>query len=342
MGVGVVILSSYPGQLVPAILGLPEWALNFVIGGGSGLLFGGVLLVGWRLMGKITTKEDELRKIMNGTAGALSGTVLGIIAYVVLDLIFFSGPWRQIVQGIVLFSGALLGFRLGYGYKGSLLRFPNGTATAQSNRQSESKTDKIIDTSAIIDGRIGDLVKTGFIDGSIIIPSFVLTELHGIADSANNLRRRKGRRGLEILNELIADRDKQTQVLNKDYPAIKEVDQKLIQLAKDVGGSLITTDYNLNQVASAEKIKVLNINELANAVSPRFIPGEEFLLHVTDRGEGIDQSVGYLDDGTMVVVENGRRFIGQKIKVTVKSALQTKAGRMLFVEHKGGNAQQED
>jgi len=341
MGLGIVVVFSYQGQLIPTIFGLPEWALNLFVGGGSGLLFGGVLLIGWRLMGKIATKEGELLKIMNGTAAAIGGAVLGIIVCVVLDFIFFSGLWLKIVQGMVLFSGALLGFRLGYEHKGSLLHSPKGTTAARINRQSGGKTDKIIDTSSIIDGRIGDLVKTGFIDGPIIIPGFVLTELHGIADSSNNLRRRKGRRGLEILNELMSNGNTQVQVLEKNYPAIKEVDRKLIQLVKDLGCSLITTDYNLNRVASVESIKVLNVNELANAVKPRFIPGEELLLNVIDRGEGIGQGIGYLDDGTMVVVENGRRFIGRRIKATVKSALQTEAGRMLFVEPKSEISRQE-
>ncbi|MCI2425500.1 hypothetical protein LM599_05855 [Candidatus Acetothermia bacterium] len=341
MGIGIVVVFSYQGQLLSSIFGLPVWAVNVFIGGGSGLLIGGVLLIGWRFMGQIAAKEGESLKIINGGAAAIGGAVLGIIVCVGLDFIFFTGHWLKIVQGVILLSGTLFGFRLGYGYKGSLFSSKRTTA-AQINRQVGGKTDKIIDTSSIIDGRIGDLVNTGFIDGPIIIPGFILTELHGIADSSNNLRRRKGRRGLEILNELMSNRNTQAQVLEKDYPAIKEVDRKLIQLVKDIGGSLITTDYNLNRVASVENIKVLNVNELANAVKPRFIPGEELLLNVIDRGEGIDQGIGYLDDGTMVVVKNGRRFIGQRIKTTVTSALQTEAGRMLFVEPHEENSQQEE
>jgi uncharacterized protein YacL len=185
-----------------------------------------------------------------------------------------------------------------------------------------------------IDGRIGDLAKTGFIEGKIVIAEFVLSELQTIADSQDNLRRRKGRRGLDILGELRRSPEVQLEVLNKDYPTIPDVDRKLIQLAKELNAKIITTDYNLNKVAKVEGVPVLNINELANAVKPRFIPGEEIEVEVIDRGEEINQGVGYLDDGTMVVVENGRRFIGKKIKAIVNSSLQTEAGKMLFVRPK--------
>ena len=177
----------------------------------------------------------------------------------------------------------------------------------------------------------------GFIEGEILVPEFVLTELQNIADSSNSLRRRKGRRGLEILRELMQDDSVKIRVVTQDYPSIKEVDRKLIRLVKEQNGTLVTTDYNLNRVAQVEGIRILNINELANAVKPPFIPGEEIAVEVIDRGEEIGQGVGYLDDGTMVVVENGRRHIGRKIKAMVKSTLQTEAGRMLFVEPAGEN-----
>jgi len=190
----------------------------------------------------------------------------------------------------------------------------------------------VLDTSVIIDGRVGDLMTTGFIEGEILIPEFVLNELQGIADSADALRRRKGRRGLEILRQLMENDHVAIRVVARDYPSIAEVDRKLIRLAKEENAILITTDYNLNRVAQVEGIGILNVNELANAVKPRFVPGEPIDVEIIDRGAEINQGVGYLDDGTMIVVENGRRHIGRTIRATVKSTLQTDAGRMLFAE----------
>jgi uncharacterized protein YacL len=190
----------------------------------------------------------------------------------------------------------------------------------------------VLDTSVIIDGRVGDLMATGFIEGEILIPEFVLDELQGIADSTDALRRRKGRRGLEILRQLMENDHVAIRVVARDYPSIAEVDRKLIRLAKEENAILITTDYNLNRVAQVEGIGILNVNELANAVKPRFVPGEPIDVEIIDRGAEINQGVGYLDDGTMIVVENGRRHIGRTIRATVKSTLQTDAGRMLFAE----------
>jgi uncharacterized protein YacL len=191
---------------------------------------------------------------------------------------------------------------------------------------------KVLDTSVIIDGRVGDLITTGFIEGEILIPEFVLDELQGIADSTDALRRKKGRRGLEILRHLMENDHVAIRVVDRDYPSIAEVDRKLIRLAKEENAILITTDYNLNRVAQVEGIGILNVNELASAVKPRFVPGEPIDVEIIDRGAEINQGVGYLDDGTMIVVENGRRHIGRTIRATVKSTLQTDAGRMLFVE----------
>jgi uncharacterized protein YacL len=191
---------------------------------------------------------------------------------------------------------------------------------------------KVLDTSVIIDGRVGDLITTGFIEGEILIPEFVLDELQGIADSTDALRRKKGRRGLEILRQLMENDHVAIRVVARDYPSIAEVDRKLIRLAKEENAILMTTDYNLNRVAQVEGIGILNVNELANAVKPRFVPGEPIDVEIIDRGAEINQGVGYLDDGTMIVVENGRRHIGRTIRATVKSTLQTDAGRMLFAE----------
>lgn len=190
---------------------------------------------------------------------------------------------------------------------------------------------KIVDTSVIIDGRIVDIIQTGFIEGKLIIPNFVLEELQHIADSADDLKRKKGRRGLDILKQLMDSPVVAVEVTHADYEN-SEVDSKLLKLAIDLDGSVLTNDYNLNKVAAVQDVKVLNINELANAVKPVVIPGEQFRVDVIQKGKGNNQGVGYLDDGTMIVVEDGEKFIGQKIDSMVTSVLQTDAGRMIFVK----------
>lgn len=194
---------------------------------------------------------------------------------------------------------------------------------------------KLLDTSVIIDGRIADICDTGFIDGTLLIPGFVLEELQHIADSADSLKRVRGRRGLDILQRIRSKSQMEVEITNKDFEDIIEVDSKLVRLAQEVHGKLITNDYNLNKVAELRGVKVLNINELANAVKPLVIPGETMKVSVVKEGKEYGQGVAYLDDGTMIVIENGRRYIGQAIEVEVTSALQTAAGRMIFAKPKG-------
>lgn len=193
---------------------------------------------------------------------------------------------------------------------------------------------KILDTSVIIDGRIFDICKTGFVEGVLVIPVFVLSELQYIADSSDSLKRTKGRRGLDILNRIQKELDIEVMISEKEYPQISEVDAKLLQLAKDLKGKIVTNDYNLNKVAEFHGVGVLNINELSNAVKPVVIPGEEMVVTVIKDGKESNQGVAYLDDGTMIVVENGKRFVGSTIEVVVTSVLQTAAGRMIFAKSK--------
>jgi len=192
----------------------------------------------------------------------------------------------------------------------------------------------VVDTSVIIDGRIGDIAKTGFIGEKLIVPRFVLEELQNIADSDDSLRRNRGRRGLEILNELSKEAQVEVEIVEERYPKIKEVDHKLVRLAKDRKAKILTTDYNLNQVADIEKVKVLNVNELSNAIKTVVLPGEELKVKIIQEGKEEDQGVGYLEDGTMIVVEGGARFIGQEIDCVVERIFQTVAGRMIFVKPK--------
>ena len=197
-------------------------------------------------------------------------------------------------------------------------------------REDQPQEIVILDTSAIIDGRIADITKTGFIESRLVIPRFVLKELQRIADSEDSLRRNRGRRGLDILNDMQKDKNITITIHDEDFPDLEEVDAKLVKLAKIMDAKILTTDFNLNKVAEIQGVKVLNINELANALKPVVLPGELMEVKVVKEGKEYNQGVGYLQDGTMVVVEDGRRLIGQTKKVIVTSVLQTQAGKMIF------------
>ena len=189
---------------------------------------------------------------------------------------------------------------------------------------------KILDTSVIIDGRVADICETDFLEGPLIIPQFVLQELQHIADSADNLKRARGRRGLDILNRMQKGDTVEVKVVDEDYPDIKEVDAKLIALAREMNAKIVTNDFNLNKVAQLQGVPVLNINQLANALKPMVLPGEVLHLQIMREGKEQGQGVAYLDDGTMVVVENASRHLGQEVEASVTSILQTTAGRMIF------------
>ncbi len=202
--------------------------------------------------------------------------------------------------------------------------FPTGSARGKIMM-------KVLDTSAIIDGRINDIGETDFIEGTLVVPGFVLRELQEVADSADSVKRERGRRGLDVVKKLKDNKKIILKILEKDYPKITEVDAKIVKFAEDLRAKIITSDYNLNKVASVRGVRVLNINELSNAIKPPVLPGEEIKVFVLKEGKEKKQGVAYLDDGTMVVVEDGKNYIGQKIDVTVSSILQTSAGRMIFV-----------
>ncbi len=193
---------------------------------------------------------------------------------------------------------------------------------------------KVLDTSVIIDGRIADIVKTGFVEGPLIIPTFILEELRHIADSSDGLKRNRGRRGLDILNKIQNDMDISVEIIEKDFDDVSEVDTKLLKVAQMLDGKVVTNDYNLNKVAEFQRVPVLNINELANAVKPVVLPGEEMTVTVIKDGKESGQGIAYLDDGTMIVVDSGRKYIGETITVVVTSVLQTAAGRMIFAKLK--------
>jgi len=195
----------------------------------------------------------------------------------------------------------------------------------------ESKT-KILDTSIIIDGRIIDIAATGFLEPPFLVPNFVLREIQLISDSPDAIKRNRGRRGLDMLNQLQKRTDLEVKISYKDYTETREVDQKLIRLAKDTGGYLVTNDFNLNKVAELQGIRVLNMNNLANALKPVVLPGEELELQVVKEGKDENQGIAYLEDGTMVVIEGGGKLIGKKVKINVTSVIQTNAGKMVFTK----------
>jgi uncharacterized protein YacL len=191
-----------------------------------------------------------------------------------------------------------------------------------------------LDTSVIIDGRIADVTETGFVEGTLIIPQFVLNELQHIADSSDSIKRTRGKRGLEVLHHIQKQAGVDVRIVDTDFPAVKEVDSKLIELGKEVGGKIVTNDSNLNKVAELQGIEVLNINELANSLKPVVLPGEEITVKILKEGKEMGQGVAYLDDETIIVVDNGRRQMGKTVDVIVTSVLQTPAGRMIFARLK--------
>ncbi len=273
-----------------------------------------------------------------GLVAPIVGLILGLVtaSFVVgwLDLVLpetfiLFDRTKNFLTIILMLVLGYLGFSIGVKLKGDLRILP-----APAFGRGGLNAPKVLDTSVIIDGRIADICKLGFIEGSLVIPRFVLVELQNIADSPEPLRRTRGRRGLDILNEIQKQVSIDVRVSEVDFPEIREVDSKLVKLAKQLRAKILTNDFNLNKVAQFQGIEVLNINDLANALKPIVLPDEDFIIKIIKEGKEPGQGVGYLDDGTMVVVENGSRMIGREVKVTVTSVLQTSAGQMIFTKIK--------
>jgi uncharacterized protein YacL len=207
--------------------------------------------------------------------------------------------------------------------------------------ETEEENLKILDTSVIIDGRVADICEAGFLEGTFVLPQFILQELQHIADSPDPLRRARGRRGLDVLHRMQRMTQIEVRIVEEDFPRLKEVDSKLMALAKALGAKIVTNDYNLNKVAELHGIQVLNIHELASVLKPVVLPGESLKVFVLKEGKEANQGVAYLEDGTMVVVEGGRRLIGKTVEVTVTSVLQTTAGRMIFTKTKESEEREE-
>jgi len=277
--------------------------------------------------------ELRLRRIsLKRLIGAAIGSTLGIVGAYLFALVihssFSEGPLRSFLQIMVMLLMAYVGLVVGAN-KGDLLNLAALGGIFGGEKQLK-KAYKILDTSVIIDGRIADIAETGFLDGVVVTPQFVLRELQLVADSADPLKRNRGRRGLDILQRLQKVASLQIQIVEDDFPAIREVDLKLIELAKLYEGKIITNDFNLNKVAQLQGVDVLNINELANSLKPIVLPGEIMRVFILKEGKEYNQGVAYLDDGTMVVVDNARKMIGKTIDISVTSVLQTTAGKMIF------------
>lgn len=291
----------------------------------------------------VSAFEKELLKfstgdIILGSGGLIVGFVIAFLISQPFSNIKYVGTAIAIVS--YLFFG-YLGIKIATRKKDdviwpSIINLKKSPLKSKSDKSSANTliSPKILDTSVIIDGRIADICRTGFIEGSLIIPEFVLKELRHIADSSDSLKRNRGRRGLDILNILQKEKIVDVVIESKDYGDNIEVDVKLLKLAQELGGKVLTNDFNLNKVAEFQGVEVLNINELANAVKPVVLPGEEMSLMIVKDGKESGQGLAYLDDGTMIVIEGGKKCIGDSVVVTVTSVLQTAAGRMIFAKLK--------
>jgi len=288
-----------------------------------GLLIGiAIVAFEWRL------RAMSLKRLI----GAAIGSVLGIFGAYLFALVIRNSispsPTQSFLQIMVMMVMAYVGLAVG-ATKGDLLNLA-ALGGIFGGEKTGKKSYKILDTSVIIDGRIADIAETGFLDGLIVIPQFVLRELQLVADSADSLKRNRGRRGLDILQRLQKTASVQIQIVEDDFPTVREVDMKLIELAKLYEGKILTNDFNLNKVAQLQGVAVLNINELANSLKPIVLPGEVMRVFILKEGKEYNQGVAYLDDGTMVVIDNARKMIGKTIDISVTSVLQTTAGKMIF------------
>jgi uncharacterized protein YacL len=281
----------------------------------------------------ILLAEFRIRKLSLKTLlGAALGSILGILGASMISLVVtrmkFEQPGTEtFIQLLILVLMTYVGLLIGAN-KGEYLDLTSLGGIFSENAL--QKSCKVLDTSVIIDGRIADICKTGFLEGTLVVPHFVLRELQQIADSADSAKRNRGRRGLDVLEKIKSVPGVVVQIVEKDYPEVKEVDLKLIELAKEMSAKIVTNDFNLNKVSQLRGVDVLNINELANALKPVVLPGETMKVFILKEGKEYNQGVAYLDDGTMVVVDNARRMIGKTIATQVTSVLQTTAGKMIF------------
>ena len=285
---------------------------------------GGLLLGVGIIFFEIRLQRISLKRLI----GAAFGSVLGMFGAFLMSLVLGRAVSEPFLEVLLLLLMTYVGLIVG-AKKGDLLNL-SALGGIFGGEKSSKKTFKILDTSVIIDGRIADIAETGFLDGVLVIPQFVLRELQLVADSADSMKRNRGRRGLDILQRIQKMAHLHVQIVEEDFPQVREVDMKLIELAKIYDCKIITNDFNLNKVAQLHGVEVLNINELANSLKPIVLPGETMRVFILKEGKEYNQGVAYLDDGTMVVVDNAKKMISKTIDITVTSVLQTTAGKMIF------------
>ncbi|HEX4170383.1 MAG TPA: PIN domain-containing protein [Bryobacteraceae bacterium] len=289
----------------------------------------GILVAACAAWVEIRMRQVNVKALIGGSGGVLIGTGIGLIfAFVLNQSVILQGPTLQFLRLALPLLGAYIGVRLGVA-KSELIR-PKLVGLTPSDRKLASSPPKVLDTSVLIDGRIADIAESGFLDGRLIVPEFVLHELQMVADSADSSKRNRGRRGLDVVHRLQSMASLKLEVSDQNYPGIREVDLKLIEFGKQYSAKIVTNDFNLNKLAQVQGVKVLNINELANSLKPIVLPGETMRVFISKEGKEYNQGVAYLDDGTMVVVDNARRLISKTIDITVTSVLQTTAGKMIF------------
>lgn len=286
-------------------------------------------------------QKMPIQELIGGALGLITALIISSFIGIYLSEVPYVGYILSVV--IAVFLG-YIGMNVGakkkedlFNLQGLLKINPKEKTPKSTPKASKVNMAKVLDTSVIIDGRIADVVETGFLEGTLVIPNFVLDELRHIADSSDNLKRTKGRRGLDILNIIRKELKIGVEISEMDFPDLQEVDSKLVRMAQVMNGCVVTNDYNLNKVAELQGVKVLNVNDLANALKPAVIPGEKMTVYIVKEGKENNQGIAYLDDGTMIVIEEGKYMLEKTVQVVVTSALQTSAGRMIFARMQNGD-----
>ena len=339
------VAGFYLGEFLLEIINITPNHLPYAIGGSVVFAVLGFFIMPYISLYPINWVRTYLSKVSGSTLiSALAGLVTGLIlaALFSIPISYLPSPLSSILPFVAVLIFGYLGVAIAVTRQGDFRDMFSFVKRGQRNSPQSQDTKKwqqeksiLIDTSVIIDGRIADIAHTGFVPGNLVIPRFVLNELQYIADSAESLRRQRGRRGMEVLAQLQKDDSVNTTIADIDVEGVREVDEKLVMLARQMEAPILTNDFNLNRVAELQGVKVLNINELANAVKSILLPGEALCVKVIQEGKEQGQGVGYLDDGTMVVIEDGKSFIGKDIEVSVTKVLQTAAGRMIFSKPEG-------
>ncbi len=342
LGLGINKLNN-PNQVVPVEILLLLNGACALVGGLMFFILSPMIIKKFTELGNAMERQLDnmpMHQVLTSTVGLITGLVIAVLVTQILQFVgasIVTTAFSGIVYVVLGYTGLNIGRR-----RGKEMQLPLMDAPSQGKERrfgfmrntAPVSTSKILDTSVIIDGRVFDICKTGFLEGELVIPQFVLAELRHIADSSDALRRNRGRRGLDVLGRIQTELKIPVRIEETDYEDVAEVDVKLLRLARQLNGIVVTNDYNLNKVAGVTGVKVLNINELANAVKPVVLPGEEMTVQIVREGKEPGQGVGYLDDGTMIVVDNARRHVGETIDVVVTTVLQTSAGRMIFARIK--------